>query len=421
MIHRQVIRRGFWILAITVIFDLSNACACTTGVISGKATIDGRSLLWKNRDASYKNNQVRRFTGGKFACTAIVNAGQNATIWMGINDAGFCIENSVTSDLSEKGAKGMGNGSFMLRALKTCATVEEFAKLLRQTNGNRSTNANFGVIDAVGGAAIFESGASSFEMFDANDPIVAPHGYVIRSNFSYTGSRAVDPTDRTQVEKIYSGGRFLRGCQLVAMAIADGGVSVEYLLQHNTRDLADASGTAICGSINGKVGPLPATVDTSHTISRRTSVSAAVFHGVKPGEDHRLTTMWVMLGEPVFTVAVPCWAAVPQVATELHGDKTSPLCDAARALRDDAYVEVITGDAEEEKRQFFLETQSLQLIWKETLPHERQQLSVVAEALKTWRIDGFDPSAAEALHRSISADAVELLQRLASPQPVELR
>jgi len=421
MIHRQVIRRGFWIFAITVILGPGNANACTTGVISGKATIDGRPLLWKNRDAPFKNNQVRRFTGGQHACTAIVNAGQNATIWMGVNDAGFCIENSVTSDLSETGAKGMGNGSFMLRALKTCATVEEFAELLRQTNGKRSTNANFGVIDAVGGAAIFESGASSFEMFDANDPVVAPHGYVIRSNFSYTGNPSVDPTDRTQVEKIYSGGRFLRGCQLVEMAITDGGVSVEYLLQHNTRDLADASGTAICGSINGEAGTLPATVDTSHTISRRTSVSAAVFHGVKPGEDHRLTTMWVMLGEPAFTVAVPCWAAVPRVAAELCGDQTSPLCDAARALRDAAYIEVITGNAEDEKRQFFLETQSLPLIWKETLPLERQQLSAVAEALKKWRSDGFDASAAESLHRSISSEALELLQRLASPQPAELR
>lgn len=296
MIHRQLIRCGFWIFAITAILGPGNANACTIGVISGKATIDGRPLLWKNRDATFKNNQVRRFTGGKFACTAIVNAGQNATIWMGINDAGFCIENSVTSDLSEEGAKGMGNGSFLLRALKTSATVEGFEELLRQTNGKRSTNANFGVIDA----------------------------------------------------------------------IADGGVSVEYLLHSLDHDVGDVGRTGVYG--------------------RRALLGCGT-----------------------------------QVATELSGDKTSPLCDAARALRDAAYVEVITGNSAEEKRLFFLETQSLPLIWKETLPWERQQLSAVAEALNKWRSDGFDPSAAELLHRSTSSDALDLLQRLASPQLVELR
>jgi len=420
MLH-QTDRIGSWVIVTAMLLGTGVANACTTGVISGKATIDGRPLLWKNRDAPYKNNQVRRFSGGKYACTAIVNAGQNATIWMGVNDAGFCIENSVTSDLSEKGSKGVGNGAFMLRALKSCATVKEFAELLDQTNGKRSTNANFGVIDAVGGAAIFESGPSSFKMFDANDPVVAPKGYVIRSNFSFTGSPLVDPADREGINKLYSGGRFLRGCQLVEMAIADGGVSVEYLLQHNTRDLADMDGHAICGSVNGDMGALPASVDTSHTISRRTSVSAAVFHGVKPGEDHRLTTMWVMLGEPAFTLAVPCWAAVPGVAAELSGDKTSPLCDAARRLRDAAYVEVVPDGTEQKKRVFVMATDGLPAIWKETLPLERQQLRAVADALEAWRQDGFDPSVAESLHRSASADALEVLQRLASPQPVELR
>jgi hypothetical protein len=421
MMHHQADRIGCWAIVISMIMGAGVANACTTGVISGKATIDGRPLLWKNRDAPYKNNQVRRFTGGKYACTAIVNAGQNATIWMGVNDAGFCIENSVTSDLSEKGSKGMGNGAFMLRALKSCATVEEFAELLHQTNGKRSTNANFGVIDAVGGAAIFESGASSFKMFDANDPAVAPKGYVIRSNFSFTGNPSIDPSDRAGVNMIYSGGRFLRGCQLVDMAIADGGVSVEYLLQHNTRDLADSDGNAICGTVNGDVGALPTTVDTSHTISRRTSVSAAVFHGVKPGEDHRLTTMWVMLGEPAFTLAVPCWAAVPVVATELSGDKTSSLCDAARDLRDAAYLEIEADDTEQKKRVFVLATDCLPAIWKATLPRERQQLRAVTDALETWRQEGFDPVIAESLHRSASSDALGVLQKLTSPPPVELR
>jgi hypothetical protein len=158
--------------------------ACTTGVISGKATVDGRPLLWKNRDAPNRNNQVVHLTDGQYAATAVVNAGQRTAAWMGVNEVGFCIENSLSRDLSEKNAKGPGNGPFMLRALQSCATAQEFERLLTATNGRRSTNANFGVIDASGGAVIFETSASSFKKFDANDPAVAPKGYVVRSNFA---------------------------------------------------------------------------------------------------------------------------------------------------------------------------------------------------------------------------------------------
>lgn len=386
------------------------ALACTTGVISGKATVDGRPLLWKNRDAPHKNNQLVQITGGKYVCTAVVNAGQRSSIWMGVNEAGFCIENSVTKDLSEAGAKGMGNGSFMLKALQTCATVSDFEELLSQSNGNRATNANFGVIDAQGGAAIFESSASSFKMFDANDPVVAPNGYVVRSNFSYTGSTSVDPEDPIQVRGIYSGGRFLRGCQLLDMGIADGGVSVAYLLQHCTRDFADASGQAISGSINGPMGDLPAHVDTSHTISRRTSVSAAVFHGVKPGEDPLLTTMWTMLGEPAFTIAIPCWVGAEFVAEEAAGNKTSPLCNAARALRDAAYVTAESVSESQEAE--VLETGYLPSIWAATLPKERANLDLVSEALGKWRTTQFDREEAKLIHQKISTDALEQLLTL---------
>lgn len=403
------------IAAVSLFFSSSILNACTTGVISGRATIDGRPLLWKNRDAPYKNNQVVQITGGKFICTAVVNAGQRSSIWMGVNEAGFCIENSVTKDLSEKGAKGMGNGSFMLKALQTCATVDDFETLLSQTNGKRATNANFGVIDALGGAVIFESSASSFKKFDANDPVVAPKGYVVRSNFSYTGSKSVDPTDPLQVEKIYSGGRFLRGCKLLDMAIADGGASVTYLLQHCTRDFADSSGQALSGSINGELGDLPTHVDTSHTISRRTSVSAAVFHGVKPGEDPLLTTMWTMLGEPAFTIAVPCWVGMGAVANELLGNKTSPLCDAARGLRDAAYIKAdsISGNEASDHNAKVLLTSNLPSIWAETLPRERANLKLVSDTLAKWRSNKFDRQEAKLIHQKISASALEQLLTLA--------
>lgn len=385
--------------------------ACTTGVISGKATVDGRPLLWKNRDTSAKNNQVVYLADGDYRAMAVITAGGTSSIWMGVNEAGFCIENSVTRDLSEKDAKGLGNGSFMKKALLTCATVEDFERLLRQTDGSRATAANFGVIDAEGGAVIFETSASAHQKFDANDPDVAPKGYVVRSNFSFTGSTEIDLDDPGQVAEIYSGGRFLRGCSLVDMALADGGASVTYLLQHNTRDYADAAGNPFPGSVNGPPGTLPDKIDTTHTISRKTTVSAAVFHGVRPGEDPLLTTMWVMLGEPSFTVAVPCWVGTGEVAEELLGDKTSPICDAARALRDAAYVEETNEEGEET---LFLHTSALPDIWARTLPAERRHLGRAAEAIERWRQDRFDAEEAAALHHQISLEVHSELSSIAS-------
>lgn len=404
--HRLAI--GF--VGIAIALGSGLASACTTGVISGKATVDGRPLLWKNRDAPHKNNQVVFFNDGKYACTAVVNAGQRNAIWMGVNAAGFCIENSVTRDLSQPGAKGLGNGGLMLQALKQCATVHDFEALLQATNGSRATNANFGVIDADGGAVIFESSPSAYQKFDANDPEVAPQGYVVRANFSFMGSGIDKLEDEQPLAEIYSGGRFLRGCRLMDLALADGQLSYAYLLQHNTRDYADATGSAVSGSINGPFGPLPLQLDTSHTISRRTSVSAAVFHGVKPGEDPRLTTMWVMLGEPAFTIAVPCWVGSGGVADELIGGKTSPINDAARLLRDQSYT--ASASVENDPPEV-LDTSLLPEIWTRTLPRERLNFELANDALARWRRDGFDSVQAMQLHSQIAQDVLEELNNLA--------
>lgn len=50
--------------------------ACTSAVISGKVTPDGRPLLWKNRDTDFLQNSVRYFSGGRHSFIAVVN-----TVW----------------------------------------------------------------------------------------------------------------------------------------------------------------------------------------------------------------------------------------------------------------------------------------------------------------------------------------------------
>ena len=57
------------------------ADACTTAVISGRATADGRPLLWKNRDTSTtRRNEVDVYDGERYRVLAVFNAGKRNAV-----------------------------------------------------------------------------------------------------------------------------------------------------------------------------------------------------------------------------------------------------------------------------------------------------------------------------------------------------
>lgn len=378
------------------------AWPCTTAVISGSATADGRPILWKNRDTQNTRNEVVLITAGTYKTLAVVNAGSRSSIWMGVNEAGLCIENSVSRDLSRpKGVSGPGNGGFMLLALKTCATVAEVRQLLEKTDvTGRSTNANFGVIDAHGGAALFEASRNAHVMFDANDPDTAPAGMVIRSNFSLTGQKFETPPTAEQLQDIYSGERYLRASGLLTSIAADRR-DPRYLLRNCGRDMAGPDCVAHCGTINGAPGELPEFIHTKNTISRTTTVSYAVFQGVRPGEDPLLTTMWLGLGDPKFTVAVPCWAAVDVVAEELQGKKEGgEIGQAAMQLRAQFYSEEQDG----------VRTAGLQGIWNELWAFEDRLYTSTQQQLEQWRKGRINREAMTLQHLSACEQALATLR-----------
>lgn len=395
------VRAGLALASVILWAAARPAAACTTAVVSGRATADGRPLLWKNRDTSERNNRVVYSDGPGYAYLAVVNAGTTRSVWMGVNEKGFCIENSLVKDMPRGDKPGMGNGEFMRHALATCATVGEFEVLLRKTDGTgRRTQSNYGVIDAEGGAAIFETGHVSYVKFDANDPAVAPRGYVVRSNFAMTGTGRATTEDGGDLADVYSGERYLRADALLSGAA--GRLDHRHVLRRCCRDPADPWGRPFPGSVNGGPGPLPAAIDTASTISRRTTVSAAAFHGVRPGEDPRLTTMWVMLGEPAFAVAVPCWVRAGAVAPALQGEKLSPLCSAAVAVRRAFY-------GEEGK---LLLTAGLPELWSQTRELEDAILDETERHLARWRMAPPDREEVGAYHRAAGARALDLLTRL---------
>jgi len=376
--------------------------ACTTAVVTGKATADGRPLLWKSRDTkSLPRNEVVVYEGGRHRVLAVVNDDDRDEVWMGVNSAGFCIENSLSRDLDVASeTKGPGNGGIMKLALETCATVEDFRKLLERTNETgRRTDGNFGVIDAAGGAALFEAGPRTFRMFDANDPQVAPRGYIVRSNFATTAQGVPPAPDPDSLNVPYSGERYIRACRLIdERQGAD--LDVRYVLRQICRDMARVDGTPFPGTVNGPAGELPATVNTAATISRTTTVSAAVFHGVKPGEDPRLTTMWVALGDPKFSIAVPCWAAAEEMAEAVAGEKGGALCSIATTLREWN----LTPDRDG------VHTGQLRQIWDDVWPVEDQLIEAVADMRRRWATAPGDAAALTALHRNLAARALDAMR-----------
>lgn len=291
---------------------------CTTAVISGSATADGRPLLWKNRDTDDVQNKLAFLTEGPLAATAIVTPGDPARVWMGVNEAGLAIENSASDDL--EGAPNTENGAFMKYALLHCVTVAEFETLLIQTNASgRLTKANIGVIDATGSAAMFEVGNHSFRKYDTANPVDAPLGIIVRTNFAFTG----DGSGAGHV-------RYNRAAELLSMARIAGTLSHRFLLQVAARNLKNEAIDPYPLPYEGSQDGLPlGYIRTTNSINRSTTRSAVVFQGVRAGEDPRLTTMWTILGEPVCSVALPVWPLAGSVPAELGGPSTAPFCDAA--------------------------------------------------------------------------------------------
>lgn len=299
---------------------------CTAAVVSGRVTPDGRPLLWKNRDTSNPHNKVVFLTGDKFDFIAVINADdKNAvSVWQGINSKGFAIINTASSDLASDSQGGGQNGIFMKRALGICADVADFEELLRATAGERKVSTNYGVIDARGEACFFETRDDSHVKYDANDPQAAPLGYIVRTNYAFSAP-----------VKNAGGGyiRFERAQRLFEEAASRQELTCSFILSQAARDLVNEklhSDPSSEAEFSTSANPLY--INTNDTINRNSTVSVSVFHGAPDPEKAYLASMWVILGQPVTSAAIPLWVQAEGVPEELSGNDRAPLCDLSREL-----------------------------------------------------------------------------------------
>ncbi len=312
----------------------SHGYACSSAVISGKVTPDGRPLLWKHRDTDFPQNSVHYFQGEKYAFIAIVNSVQQDPheIWIGTNETGFSLMNTQSYNLVKVEAgeeRGDANGRVMKRALEICATVEDFKLFLDTLSKPSLIEANFGVIDAQGGAAMFEVDYYKYVMYDANDPKDAPCGYIARTNFSFAG----------EVNQGAGYVRFMQEDKLLMPASATNSITPAWIFAELSRSFANPMlGIDLRSGDFNKPRTTGWFIDQDF-IARRSTASSVVIQGVKQGENPELTTMWTVLGYPPVSVAMPVWVkgADKQLPRMLERDVqtgVSPLCDKAVQLTD---------------------------------------------------------------------------------------
>jgi len=344
---------------------------CTVAVVSGSVTSDGRPLLWKNRDSSNRENSVCFFKGPRYDFFGVINSGDTTQVWMGLNTAGFALMNSESMD--QDGDSADTEGYFMKQALGECARVEDLDALLRRTAlAGRGTRANFGCIDAAGGAAFFEAGNFRHRKFTTQDSGLAPAGFLVRANFSMTGLGA----------EAYGGWRYHRARSLLSGRAAAGNLDLAWMLESVVRDLVSDDLNPYPLPFRGRAGEAPeGFIHAQNTISRHRTVSAVLFQGVRAGEHPALSTMWILLGEPVAAVALPLWPASGEVPPEMGGAGDSRLNQAFTRLRSRLYHDrewpqyLDTGRLASGRRSWLRERTAL----------EGEVLQETAEAMALWR------------------------------------
>ena len=175
------------VLLTITLFSVSITFACTSFIISGKATPSGKPMMFKHRDTGELNNRIAYFQGEKYAFIGLMNSPMlDGEVWSGMNEAGFCIMNTASYNLREDTLKCQMDreGELMYHALGNCATLADFETWLTTYPQPWGVEANFGVIDAQGGAAYFEMNNSRYIKYDVNSE---QSGYRVVTNFSFAG------------------------------------------------------------------------------------------------------------------------------------------------------------------------------------------------------------------------------------------
>lgn len=376
--------RQQFIIALLLLAMTIPGFTCTSAVISGKATDDGRPLLWKHRDTGDVENKLVFIEGSKYDLVGVANRNDtlSSQIWMGSNEAGFAIMNTASYNLNVGQVCDVPDdqeGLFMRAVLEVCADIEEFEAFMDASVGTWGLAANFGVIDAKGGAAYYEKGYYDYTKYDVTDPEVAPEGYLIRTNFSMSG-------------KENKGYGFIRHDVTTELFHEQENISVDFMLESATRNLKH-------GLVKQdlRAGLLPKDMDDEKYVLfqdfvvRTSSASTLLIQGVLPEEDARLTTLWTVLGWQPVTLVTPVWVhaadLLPEMVISVDG-APAPLNNAAMKLKRSCFP-VKRGNGQDYLLHSRLTNQAGTGILDIILPAEEQIIKKTKALQKKWQKKGF--------------------------------
>lgn len=305
-----------------------SAFACTSVIVSGRVTTDGRPCIFKNRDASSVDIVVEAIKGKRFHYIAIVTANDLTTRFVrsGFNEKGFSIINTYTKNQNGTRQDSGNNNVILRRALESCITTKDFEHMLDSLPHPLKVNSNYGVMDAEGNVAYYEVGNYKYVKYDVNDPKVAPNGYLVRSNFAFSGDRKKDAgVIRYKAMDTYMSGLRKKGK-----------FSHEDIIRGASRFFVHGeTGVDLNEMIPGN-NLKPFYVSIKDYITNRLTTNAQLIQGVKKGEDPLHTVGWTICGNPMTTVCIPIWITpnhrVPKIMSR-NTSKHASICDAGLKLK----------------------------------------------------------------------------------------
>lgn len=323
-------KKQAFILICFVASGFATAYACTSAIIGADRTAAGRPLLWKHRDTSAIDNKVEYVAPSKdgYGYTGLFNASDKhlKECWTGFNSEGFAIMNTASYNIKDDNVpqKNMDKeGLVMTMALRKCQSVDDFQNLLDSLPRPMGVEANFGVIDATGAGAYFETNNDSYIRINLED---SPNNVLIRTNYSHEGRPG-------------EGFGFIREAnaeRLLQPYIETSTVTPEILTEEVSRsfyhdlwqkDLAD--------------GLEPGWIVDQDFIPRYKSCATIVIEGSSSsqpsGNDY---VMWTGLGYPPCSVIYPVTPGPQGVHPDLRGllpDGRSKASNEAKARRDEVF------------------------------------------------------------------------------------
>lgn len=295
---------------------------CTTALISGRASPDGRPLLWKSRDVSNWHQEFQYYERAPYSFIGLnypFVANENEC-YGGINEVGFAIENSNALNFPDSATAYDDDGIIMHHALQTCETVDDFLAYMDSTaRVGRTRPSCYGVFDAYGNGGILEASKYSNYWFDVNDTVACPEGFLVRSNFAYMGGTSHVGQYRHD-----------RAYDIIEPAVLAGTIDARLLFDDVARDVSNETVNPYPLPYNGFYvylgDTLEGAVRTHNAINREITMSCFVAVGIQPGEDPLLSYLWAQVGEPALSPTLPLWMGSFSVPYELTGqDPDSPM------------------------------------------------------------------------------------------------